>query len=148
MRTQNSRVSTRRWPAALGHVREARAFAVGCVESWDARVAHDDLRVVTGELVTNAVVHARTPFTVALAWNGDAVLIQVTDGSATLPVCGARTNGHAEGDQGRSGSGEFGSPGGRGLMLVDAMTSEWGSTRVMGGKTVWAVMAAESSAAS
>ena len=90
----------------------------------------------------------RVRVTVALAWNGDAVLIQVTDGSATLPVCGARTLGHAEGDQGRSGSGESGNPGGRGLMLVNAMTSEWGSTRVMGGKTVWAVMAAESSAAS
>jgi anti-sigma regulatory factor (Ser/Thr protein kinase) len=147
MRTQNSRVRTRRWPAALGHVREARAFAAGCVDSWDAVVPHDDLLVVTSELVTNAVVHARTPFTVAVAWNGDAVLIQVTDGSETLPEYGARTNAHADHDQGHGG-GEFGNPGGRGLMLVDAMTLEWGSTRVIGGKTVWAVMAAESAAAS
>lgn len=83
----------------------------------------DDVRMVVSELATNAIVHARTPFSVTLQGDHLSVLLQVRDGSAVAvaPVPGSLI--------GISG---------RGLDIVDLLGDRWGTTpHVDGGKSVW-----------
>ena len=89
----------------------------------------DDLRLVVSELVTNAITHAQTPFTVVLARTGPSVTLTVGDLSPLVPVRGAV---------------DTMDRGGRGLVIVDAVSRAWGVTsRAGGSKSVWAVFAAE-----
>jgi anti-sigma regulatory factor (Ser/Thr protein kinase) len=87
------------------------------------RAPVDDARLVVSELTTNAVVHAGSPFSVAVRHEGSAIRIAVHDSNPTLPVL--RDGGPA-------------APSGRGLHLVRALTSAWGVDRSPDGKTVWA----------
>ena len=66
--------------------------------------------------------HAGTTATVIVRYLGDRVRVEVGDGSTALP--------------------EFRTPrpeetGGRGLSLVETLSSRWGVTRTVGGKRVW-----------
>jgi hypothetical protein len=113
----------------------ARHFAVGALRRWaaaglagdvglagDADLAGDAALVVT-ELAANAVVHARSGFTVTLSVPGDALRISVRDASP-LPS---------------SGAGPALPPAPlHGLGAVDALASRWG-VKSLGnaGKTVW-----------
>lgn len=84
----------------------------------------DDVRLVVSELVTNAVTHAQTPLTVVLRREGPEVTLTVTDLSPVVPSMGT-ADGMALG--------------GRGLVIVDALSRGWGVTRGSDGtKTVWA----------
>ena len=85
----------------------------------------DSASLVVSELVTNAVLHARTEITVVLELLDDgSVRLEVSDQSSELP-------------QRRRYSEESGT--GRGLVLVDALSSGWGvESRAEDGKTVWA----------
>ena len=80
--------------------------------------------VVVSELVTNAVIHASTTVTVGLQLlPGGGARIEVGDASSWPPT--PRAAGPDE-------------PGGRGLLLVDALSREWGVSTTADGKTVWA----------
>jgi anti-sigma regulatory factor (Ser/Thr protein kinase) len=84
----------------------------------------DDVTLVVSELATNAMVHARTPFTVCLQAFEQTLLLEVEDGCQTGPVLvvarGLDTNG-------------------RGLSIVSLLSRDWGVTaRTDGGKSVWA----------
>ncbi len=84
----------------------------------------DSVRVVVSELVTNALVHARTPFTVTLSQSSRTLLLRVEDGSQEPPVL--RTPGPMEDT-------------GHGLRLVEALSRDWGHTPApAGSKVVWA----------
>jgi len=84
-----------------------------------------DLQLVASELATNALVHTQTPFTVALAQDGQCVRITVSDGAPSIPV-----RRRAAGDLDESG---------RGLAIVETLSSDWGVTvRPNGCKSVWA----------
>ena len=82
--------------------------------------------MVARELATNALIHARTSFTVKLRTAlGQAVILEVRDGSSAQPAIAAiaplGTNG-------------------RGITIVDALSQAWGvDTYESGGKSVWAV---------
>ena len=80
------------------------------------------LKTLASEIVTNAILHARTPFSVVVT--GDAVRIRVAvrDQSAALPV----KRDYAS-DQ----------PTGRGLHIVEALADRWGVEPEGDGKTVW-----------
>ena len=67
--------------AALAH---ARTFLRGCTPSLDVRTAQD-LELLVGELVTNAVRHAPGPLTLMLTCDGHAE-VAVTDTSTTAPA--------------------------------------------------------------
>jgi anti-sigma regulatory factor (Ser/Thr protein kinase) len=83
----------------------------------------DQARVVTSELVTNAVLHAGTGFELTIRVD-DACFIEVSDGApASLPQL--------------ADPGEV-RPGGMGLYLVDALATEWGVERDPARKVVWA----------
>src|SRR3954452_18816421 len=84
----------------------------------------DDLLVVVSELATNAVIHARTAFSVTLEGDHSSVLLSVQDGSA---AAAARDPARAAGERGR------------GLAMVEQLSQRWGTTRQpAGGKSVWA----------
>ncbi|PKV84228.1 ATP-binding protein [Streptomyces sp. TLI_146] len=86
---------------------------------------HGAIKLVTSELVTNALTHAQGPVTVRLALNKNRLILVVHDGSEELPVC------PDIGDVAESESG-------RGLLLVDVFASRSGWRRTPGGKKVWA----------
>jgi anti-sigma regulatory factor (Ser/Thr protein kinase) len=88
-------------------------------------MAHvDRVGLVTSELTTNVVLHARTPFTVALAYRGETLTLLVRDRAASLPVSHPL---HPDLDER-----------GRELPLIAALSSSWGVTPMFNGKTVWA----------
>lgn len=96
-------------------------------------VAHDlgylveDVRLVVSELATNAMVHARTPFVVTLSGMDGVLLLDIQDGSPSVPA--------------RAASNVM-DMGGRGLVLVELLSREWGVTaNADGSKSVWASFA-------
>ena len=124
---QGEVVRHRRWPASLEHVSDARSFVGESVAAWTIGACDEDVRLVTSELVANAVVHAQTPFTVGVSWTGKIVLIEVTDGSKVLSMRKRHMSGPV---------------GGLGLVLVQAVSLRWGWDVTGEGKTVWAVLRA------
>jgi len=86
----------------------------------------EDVRLVVSELATNAVRHAGCRFTVVLEVSDHAVLLSVADSSPTVPV--RRLVDPWEG-------------GGRGLALVEGLSSRWGVDATTRSKTVWASFA-------
>ncbi|SNY47056.1 ATP-binding protein [Paractinoplanes atraurantiacus] len=91
------------------------------VSRQDGEVVEDTLLVMT-ELVQNVVQHTGDGGEVALSADGD-VLVEVFDSSRDLP----RLLGP---DPRRLG--------GRGMLLVDAVSDDWGSRLTADGKVVWA----------
>ena len=108
----------------------ARAFVREVCRYWqialpDATVT-DRAVLLANELVTNAVVHARTDVRLRLELRGDRLHIAVRDGSPRLLRLVA-PDGQAEG--------------GRGLWLVEQLARAWASTpHPDGGKVVWCVI--------
>ena len=101
----------------------ARHFVSTRLRTWQLGAMAETVELVTSELATNAVLHARSPFTVRLARQPTgAVFLEVLDGSIRAPqqkVFGATAMT------------------GRGLWLVQRLSSAWGVDVVSGGKTVW-----------
>ena len=78
--------------------------------------------LLTSELVTNAVLHAATPFTVTLHLMADRIRVDVADGNPVVPAIKDYAADAATG---------------RGLTLFNTLASDWGVQPVIGGKIVW-----------
>jgi anti-sigma regulatory factor (Ser/Thr protein kinase) len=78
--------------------------------------------LLTSELATNAVLHAQGEVVVRVQVGPDLLTVTVTDTSPRTPAL--RTP-------------RLDATGGRGLVLVEALSSRWGSRLVRGGKAVW-----------
>ena len=113
------------WPASPSSVRSARAFAERHLTSWGADDHVWSTLTVVSELATNAVLHARTEFSLSMELSDQELRLEVRDGSVSPPVV-------------RRYSAE--SATGRGLQLLDELTSDWGSLPESGGKVVWCVV--------
>lgn len=100
--------------------RDLRAFLESCGVDADAT---DVAVLVANELASNVVDHVGTPFVVTVTLTAEAVRIEVEDGSASPPVVRPPDVHAARG---------------RGLQLVEALTSDWTYARTAGGKTVCA----------
>jgi hypothetical protein len=102
----------------------ARRFVTETMAAWGCDALINDCALIVTELATNAVLHARTGFTVALSRRPAGLIrISVRDTSPMRP----RPR-HA-GPLAASG---------RGLSLVEALADGWGADLVPGGKVVWA----------
>ncbi|MFE9481267.1 ATP-binding protein [Streptomyces spororaveus] len=102
----------------------ARRDVTLCLRTWGLDALVDDAQMIVSELVTNAVKHTHTRrIGVSVTRQPDHVRIVVTDTNRTLPAPAAATP-DAEA--------------GRGLHLVDQLTTRWGSKRLRTGKQVWA----------
>ena len=82
-----------------------------------------DATIVVGELATNAVVHAASPFELAVVRRPGSVRLVVRDTSAARPELREPSTDRL---------------GGRGMILVDALCSTWGVDPDPEGKAVWA----------
>lgn len=87
----------------------------------------DNVCLVVSELVTNSVIHAHAPVSVKLQALLHCVRLTVSDGSADLPVLPLQRRVPHEAEHGR------------GLWVVDAVCSDWGTDLGQsGGKSIWA----------
>ena len=122
---QDTPRAQRRLPPGREAPMRAREFlrAASCV-SHHSEVVEDAVLLVS-ELVTNSVVHGGPPVIVAVDCDGDALQVRVRDGSPVLPA--RRTADH-------------GDEGGRGLALVDTLSTDWGVDPQPDGKHVWFVL--------
>lgn len=113
---------------APAEVRRARDFVASAVRSWRMpEVASSELALLTSELATNAVLHARTEFTIVVRYSGPSIRVEVGDGSRSAP-------------QRRETVEEDTS--GRGLNLVEMLAADWGVLETLNGKRVWFEMPA------
>lgn len=105
--------------------RTARATVLDVFDGWG--ITDGELRegaaLVVSELVTNAFLHGGGQIALQVDEEQGAIRVSVSDGSGALP----RPN----------GAGSF-DVSGRGLVIVGALASEWGTQRHEGGgKEVW-----------
>lgn len=109
----------------LDAARHARELVAAVCARWRREDLAESASVAVTELVNNAVVHAGTPITVEVRLDADELLVAVRDRSTEPP---------------RPREAAPTSYGGRGLMLLDAVSSRWGCTPEADGKVVWAVL--------
>jgi PAS domain S-box-containing protein len=103
--------------------RLARAFVGEALEEAGRADLQDLATLLVSELVTNAILHARTAIEVAVATTAATVYVGVSDSSGQLP---------AQRDYGTQATT------GRGLALVDLIAARHGTeTHDDGSKTVW-----------
>jgi anti-sigma regulatory factor (Ser/Thr protein kinase) len=108
--------------ADTGSAAAARRFTVEVLLQWEAADLVDTATLLVSELVTNAVLHARSASELVLRRSGDRLRFEISDTSAAAPTR-------------RSYSADAGT--GRGMMLVEALAVRWGSERDGEGKRVW-----------
>ena len=112
------------FPAADDSPRRARHFVATVLERWGQGPGLlEDAQLVMTELATNAVVHARSGFSVEVCQLGDGARLAVRDAGPAKPVLR---------DPAPLGTA------GRGLRIVAALAADWGVLPDAGGKTVWA----------
>jgi len=114
-----ARVSLRPIPASAA---TARHFVEETLGAWGCDDFLDASRLLVSELVTNAVLHARTDFELVLRVLRTGLRVEVHDGSTARPVVR-----HYE-DEAMTG---------RGLSLVDELAARWGVEQAGDGKYVW-----------
>ena len=114
----------------LASVVVARRMVVDAARSWclPERVA-EDVALVVSELASNAVLHARTHFTVSAARLGQGLRVEVADLDPTRPGPAAEKFEDLMAVRSMTG---------RGLALVAATSDRWGCDPARGGKVVWA----------
>jgi anti-sigma regulatory factor (Ser/Thr protein kinase) len=120
-------------PGRPASVATARRFIEARNAAWSfPEPAGAKLVLIGSELVTNAVLHARTELTLTLELRGGRVRISVKDRSRS-----AATPRHYHAD----------ALTGRGLGVVAALSDSWGISATADGKVVWAEVAASGNAA-
>jgi anti-sigma regulatory factor (Ser/Thr protein kinase) len=110
----------------------ARRFVRQTLERWGCDELAEVAVLLVSELATNAVLHARTTFEVALDQNPaqGTIEVAITDRSPAQPAL-------------KHYSVESGT--GRGLRLVDELAESWGIDSATGeGKRVWFVLTPDS----
>ncbi len=116
---------SRRFPAETDAPRAARGFVGDALRQWGhSGTLLQDSQLVVSELATNAVVHARSAFSVVARREGSGLRLSVHDLSTAEPVLRSTLDVLA--------------PSGRGLQLVAHISSEWGVEKTSAGKAVWA----------
>lgn len=110
------------FPADPISVMKARSQIVEILQGHRLEIT-DDAEIVADELVANAVVHAKTDFTVVLERWHDGIRIAVQDGCIDIPAI-----------QDPDPLAESG----RGLVMIDQVAQSWGHHITDRGKCVWA----------
>ncbi len=124
---------SRTFHCVMGAPREARHFTAHLLRQWQLDGGHreadparrsrlgTDVALVVSELAANAVLHARTAFTVSAARSKDGVYLSVAD---HRPLPEAEDSLPVRWDHG--------------LGMMSRVTDRWGVRPVPGGKAVWA----------
>ena len=103
-------------------VPEARRFVMRCLERWSLDELCETAALLTSEVVSNAVLHARTEVVLTVADLGGGTLeVRVTDSSSVAPV---QRRHSADATTGR------------GIQLLEQLALEWEVLREAQGKTL------------
>jgi anti-sigma regulatory factor (Ser/Thr protein kinase) len=106
-------------------VSDARHFVRDVLASCPSEIV-DRVQLITSELATNCVVHARTFFQVHVTSREGEIEVQVRDSSNDHPMPRRP---------------RIDEPTGRGLIIVAALSDDWGIVPIGdGGSTVWFTM--------
>lgn len=107
-------------PAAVSGVRRfLRKALTALAGSEPGQELAETLLMAANELATNAVLHARTEFTVRVRDDGAVVRVEVSDSNTRMPqACLAPADATS----------------GRGLAIIDGSGLAWGADRHAGGK--------------
>ncbi len=122
---------TRTFRCQPGSVPEARRFVRDLLRDH-SRETVDAAELMTSELATNCVKHAHTDFELIIDLQ-DQIRVEVRDTGRGRPLPRSPTPRE---------------PSGRGLRIVEAMSSSWGIIPSPSGKTVWFTLAAQASRSS
>ena len=109
-------------PPVRTSARTAREELTQLLGGWGDEEDRYAVLLLVSELVTNVVLHVRSPMTVHVERDGDVLRVQVDDTSLVPPV-----RRQARSDR----------PGGRGLQLLDTLAGDWGVLTGGSGKSVW-----------
>jgi anti-sigma regulatory factor (Ser/Thr protein kinase) len=104
-------------------VRTARRFVHDQLLARGAKNFVDDATVVAAELLANACQHGTAPVSVSVSGAAGHVRVAVRDASSRTPVRPNRSTNNMTG---------------RGILLVEALSSRWGVSIDEQGKVVWA----------
>jgi Histidine kinase-like ATPase domain len=102
-------------------LRDARRL-VAATLAEDAPELRDVATLLTGELVTNAILHGGGSFLLQVDADEDLLRVEVTDSSAGEPLLHQPSSDREHG---------------RGMAIVDALATNWGSDRTGIHKVVW-----------
>ncbi|WP_242887468.1 ATP-binding protein [Actinomadura litoris] len=129
------RTARRVLPAEISAPKAARDFAQATLREWDVAGDREDVVVAVSELVTNALRHGMEglpqplplcPIQVVLLGHARRLVVVVTDPGRRIPEAVACDP-------------DWFGDGGRGLLVVGAVSDSWGWARLAtGGKAVWA----------
>jgi anti-sigma regulatory factor (Ser/Thr protein kinase) len=109
-------------PPAVESVGAGRRFVTGVLAEWDLGALSYTATLLTSEVLTNCVLHARTPIVLTIERAGaESVTISVADGSPLVP----RRRRHAQD-----------ATTGRGLELLDRLSQSWRVQSQGSGKTL------------
>jgi anti-sigma regulatory factor (Ser/Thr protein kinase) len=111
----------RLFPPEPDSSRASRRFVHDALETWGCRELNDVAQLLTTELVTNVVMHARTDVAVLIIWEHDVLRVEIRDGSSIIPTIRDLPS----------------TEGGYGLRIIDAMSDTWGVETTSHGKAVW-----------
>jgi GAF domain-containing protein/anti-sigma regulatory factor (Ser/Thr protein kinase) len=103
-------------------VPRARRFAVAALSGLCPDELVDDAALVISELVTNAFLHGEPPVVVRISARAHLIRIEVADDSRSAPV------------RGRPDSNAMT---GRGMGLIESLSSRWGVAPEANGKKIW-----------
>jgi anti-sigma regulatory factor (Ser/Thr protein kinase) len=108
-------------PPAAASTREARRFIDAALSQWGLESVRDTALLLTSEIVTNAILHARTPVRLTIDRHRGDVVITVTDGSVHSPIRRRQSKDATTG---------------RGIDLLDQLAAEWSVDIGADGKTL------------
>lgn len=120
----DARVALAPLPASVG---QARRFVREALAQWGRDELVDTAVLLVSELVTNAVLHARSEVTVTVSPRADRVRVEVGDTGAGTPFLRRPSEAATTG---------------RGLGLVQSCALAWGVQPQPLGKAVWFELAA------
>jgi anti-anti-sigma factor len=104
----------------------ARATVVAACDAWGLGHVASRAELVVTELISNAIVHAKTEIELTVALREPFLHVSLVDGSSAAPRLMSADSAEAEG--------------GRGLILVEALATKWGYLPVRDGKVVWTML--------
>lgn len=112
----------RTFPAHARSAGDARRFVADALRQWGCDGLVDTATLLVSELVTNALLHARTDIDVHLGVSDDELRVEVHDLSPVLP---------------RPRRYSLEASTGRGLHLLETVATDWGVQATAGGKAMW-----------
>jgi anti-sigma regulatory factor (Ser/Thr protein kinase) len=115
--------ATESFPPVVSSARSARRFVSDTLGSQGIDDFESEL--LTSELVTNVIRHARTEFHVSVIVRDDRVRVEVSNTSSILPAVSDVLMDNEQLEDGR------------GLAILEAVALEWGVESSGDGKAVW-----------